>query len=76
MRYFRARRYVHASIDGVKTLCGLQCNTFGCHWESDLWREVKAADFDYSPCLKCKKSRQLPKQLHVLGRQISLRRRQ
>ena len=71
VRYFRARQYVHASANGEKTLCGLQCNTFGCHWESNLWREVEFADFEHSPCPKCKKKKY--KQVCVSGRQTTLK---
>lgn len=71
MRYFRARRYVHASKDGVKTFCGLKCNTYGCHWEKSLWEEVTREDYLHNPCPDCvNKSEQTEPSTH--GKQLTL----
>lgn len=72
IRYFRARQYVHASLDGRKTLCGQYCGSHGSHWESSLWEEVDADYFAYSPCLRCKKKKSELKQVHVTGKQAKL----
>lgn len=71
MRYFEARRYVHASEGDMKTLCGQFANLVGGAWCVE-WTEVRESDFKLKPCPVCKKRIQNLVPKTTAGKQTTL----
>lgn len=76
MKFYRAIHYVHASLDGEKTLCGYVI-TPNIHINVWLWTEVDSLNAtsenaSLKPCPQCKKHPAMFRHYENTGQQLTL----